>query len=260
MPLWLLHDVTINDVTARNERIYRILFTVDKNTDYSGLNGQNSLKLRHMDFVDFILHFDKHLQDFINAYGPLVYALLFVIIFCETGLVVTPFLPGDSLLFAAGAMAANEANHLSVMLIIMLLIIAALCGDNSNYFIGRFLAKKGEGAKLFGIFTIRKDYLDKTHAFYEKHGASTIIMARFVPIIRTFAPFVAGVGSMTYRRYITFCIAGALLWVSALTLAGYFFGSLPWVKNNFEKVVFGIILVSLLPVIYQYIRVRLGKN
>jgi len=157
-----------------------------------------------MELIDFILHFDKHLQDFINSYGILVYGLLFLIVFMETGLVVTPFLPGDSLLFAAGALAANEMNHLNVGLIIGLLIIAALCGDNSNYFIGRYLAKKGEGAKLFGIFTIRKDYLDKTHSFYEKHGARTIIIARFVPIVRTFAPFVAGVGSMTYKKYITY--------------------------------------------------------
>lgn len=213
-----------------------------------------------MELLDFILHFDKHLQDFINSYGTLVYGLLFLIVFMETGLVVTPFLPGDSLLFAAGALAANEANHLNVGLIIGLLIIAALCGDNSNYFIGRYLAKKGEGAKLFGIFTIRKDYLDKTHAFYEKHGARTIIIARFVPIVRTFAPFVAGVGSMTYKKYITYCIAGAILWVSSITLAGFFFGSLPWIKANFEKVVFAIILVSLLPVVFEVIKHKLAKK
>jgi membrane-associated protein len=213
-----------------------------------------------MELIDFILHFDKHLQDFINSYGILVYGLLFLIVFMETGLVVTPFLPGDSLLFAAGALAANEMNHLNVGLIIALLIIAALCGDNSNYFIGRYLAKKGEGAKLFGIFTIRKDYLDKTHSFYEKHGARTIIIARFVPIVRTFAPFVAGVGSMTYKKYITYCIGGAILWVSSITLAGYFFGSLPWIKANFEKVVFAIILVSLLPVVYEVIKHKLAKK
>jgi membrane-associated protein len=213
-----------------------------------------------MELIDFILHFDKHLQDFINSYGILVYGLLFLIVFMETGLVVTPFLPGDSLLFAAGALAANEMNHLNVGLIIGLLIIAALCGDNSNYFIGRYLAKKGEGAKLFGIFTIRKDYLDKTHSFYEKHGARTIIIARFVPIVRTFAPFVAGVGSMTYKKYITYCIAGAILWVTSITLAGYFFGSLPWIKANFEKVVFAIILVSLLPVVYEVIKHKLAKK
>jgi membrane-associated protein len=213
-----------------------------------------------MELIDFILHFDKHLQDFINAYGALVYGLLFLIVFMETGLVVTPFLPGDSLLFAAGALAANEANHLNVFLIIVLLIIAALCGDNSNYFIGKYLAKKGEGAKLFGIFTIRKDYLDKTHAFYEKHGARTIVIARFVPIVRTFAPFVAGIGNMEYKKYISYCIGGAILWVTSISLAGYFFGSLTWVKENFEKVVFGIILVSLLPVVFEVIKHKLGQK
>lgn len=207
-----------------------------------------------MELLDFILHFDKHLQDFINAYGLLVYGLLFLIVFMETGLVVTPFLPGDSLLFAAGALAANEANGLNIFIIIILLITAALCGDNSNYFIGKFLAKKGEGAKLFGIFTIRKDYLDKTHSFYEKHGARTIIIARFVPIVRTFAPFVAGVGNMTYKKYISYCIGGAILWVTSISLAGYFFGSLPWIQANFEKVVFGIILVSLIPVAIEFIK------
>jgi membrane-associated protein len=213
-----------------------------------------------MEYLDYILHFDKHLQVFINSYGTLVYGLLFLIVFMETGLVVTPFLPGDSLLFAAGALAANEANNLSIGVIIVLLIAAALCGDNSNYFIGKYLAKKGEGAKLFGIFTIRKDYLDKTHSFYEKHGARTIILARFVPIVRTFAPFVAGVGSMTYKKYITYCIAGAVLWVSSIALAGYFFGSLPWIKANFEKVVFGIILISLLPVGFEIIKHKFAKK
>ncbi|TAE86570.1 MAG: DedA family protein [Bacteroidetes bacterium] len=212
------------------------------------------------EIIDFILHINDHLQAFVQDYGALVYLLLFFIVFAETGLVVTPFLPGDSLLFAAGALAANEANNLNVALIIVLLICAALAGDNTNYFIGRFLAKKGEGAKLFGIFTIRKDYLDKTHTFYEKHGARTIILARFVPIVRTFAPFVAGVGNMTYRRYITYCIAGAIVWVTLLTLAGYMFGSHPWVKKNFELVVFGIILISLIPIALEFIKHKLGKK
>ncbi len=213
-----------------------------------------------MELIDFILHFDKHLQDFINAYGVLVYGLLFLIVFMETGLVVTPFLPGDSLLFAAGALAANPVNGLNIVLIIVLLILAALCGDNSNYFIGKFLAKKGEGAKLFGIFTIRKDYLDKTHQFYEKHGARTIIIARFVPIVRTFAPFVAGVGNMDYKKYISYCIGGAILWVTSISLAGYFFGSLPWIQANFEKVVFGIILVSLVPVAIEFVKHKRASN
>lgn len=212
------------------------------------------------EIIDFVLHINQHLQDFVQAYGALVYALLFLIVFAETGLVVTPFLPGDSLLFAAGALAANEVNNLNVFLIIILLIAAALAGDNTNYFIGRYLAKKGEGAKLFGLFTIRKDYLDKTHSFYEKHGARTIILARFVPIVRTFAPFVAGVGSMTYSKYITYCIAGAIVWVTMLTLAGYMFGNIEWVKKNFELVVFGIIGVSLLPILVEFIKHKLKTN
>jgi membrane-associated protein len=207
-----------------------------------------------MELIDFILHIDKHLETFISNYGALVYLLLFLIVFMETGFVVTPFLPGDSLLFAAGALAANEANNLNVFIIIPLLIVAALCGDNANYFIGRYLANKGEGAKLFGIFTIRKDYLDKTHAYYEKHGARTIIIARFIPIVRTFAPFVAGVGRMTYQKYITNCVAGALLWVISITTAGYFFGGFEVVKKNFELVVFGIIFLSLIPVFLEMIR------
>jgi len=212
------------------------------------------------EIIDFVLHINEHLQAFVAAYGTLVYALLFLIVFAETGLVVTPFLPGDSLLFAAGALAAIEANNLNVGLIIILLICAALLGDNTNYFIGKFLAKKGEGAKLFGIFTIRKDYLDKTHQFYEKHGARTIILARFVPIVRTFAPFVAGVGSMTYNRYITYCIAGAILWVTLLTMSGYFLASNEWVKKNFELVVFAIIGISLLPIIFEVVKHKLSKN
>lgn len=212
------------------------------------------------EIIDFVLHINQHLQAFVQDYGALVYLLLFLIVFAETGLVVTPFLPGDSLLFAAGALAANEVNNLNVFLIIILLIAAALAGDNTNYFIGKYLAKKGEGAKLFGIFTIRKDYLDKTHSFYEKHGARTIILARFVPIVRTFAPFVAGVGSMTYRKYITYCIAGAIVWVSMLTMAGYMFGNIDWVKNNFELVVFAIIGISLLPILVELIKHKLNKG
>lgn len=212
------------------------------------------------ELIDFILHINQHLQDFVQSYGGLVYLLLFLIVFAETGLVVTPFLPGDSLLFAAGALAANEANNLSVALIIVLLITAALLGDNTNYFIGRYLARKGEGAKLFGLFTIRKDYLDKTHVFYEKHGARTIILARFVPIVRTFAPFVAGVGSMTYRKYITYCIAGAIIWVSVLTLAGYWFGRNEFVQKHFELVVLGIVGISLIPIVVEFIKIKMGKK
>jgi membrane-associated protein len=200
------------------------------------------------------------LEAFVSNHGLWIYGLLFLIVFCETGLVVLPLLPGDSLLFTAGVLAGNASNNLDVFLIIIFLIFAALLGDNTNYFIGKFLAKKGEGAKLFGLFTIKKEYIQKTQEFYEKHGTVAIIIARFVPIVRTFAPFVAGVGSMNYSRYITYCVIGAILWVSSITLAGYFLGSNDWVQKNFEKVVFGIILVSVLPVIFQVIKHKLAKK
>ncbi len=200
------------------------------------------------------------LEEFVKVNGLWIYGLLFLIVFCETGLVVLPLLPGDSLLFTAGVLAGNANNNLDVSIIILLLIAAALLGDNTNYFIGKFLAKKGEGAKLFGIFTIKKEYIRKTEEFYEKHGTVAIIIARFVPIVRTFAPFVAGVGSMKYSKYITYCIIGAILWVTSITLAGYFLGSNPWVQKNFEKVVFGIIILSVLPVIFQVIKHRFAKK
>lgn len=200
------------------------------------------------------------LEAFVSDHGLWIYGLLFLIVFCETGLVVLPLLPGDSLLFTAGVLAGNVNNNLDVLVIIVLLIFAALLGDNTNYFIGKFLAKKGEGAKLFGIFTIKKEYIRKTEEFYEKHGSVAIIIARFVPIVRTFAPFVAGVGSMKYSKYITYCVIGAVLWVSSITLAGYFLGSNEWVQKNFEKVVFGIIIVSVLPVIFQVLKHRFAKK
>jgi membrane-associated protein len=199
------------------------------------------------------------LEQFVGNHGMWLYALLFLIVFCETGLVILPLLPGDSLLFTAGVLAGNADNNLNVFAIIILLIIAALLGDNTNYFIGRYLAKKGEGGKLFGIFTIKKEYLEKTESFYEKHGSKTIILARFVPIVRTFAPFVAGIGSMQYTRYISYCIMGAILWVGSITLAGYFLGSNEWIQHNFEKVVLGIVAASLLPVVFQFIKHKLAK-
>ncbi len=200
------------------------------------------------------------LETFVANHGIWIYGLLFLIVFCETGLVVLPLLPGDSLLFTAGLLAGNPANGLEVWLVIVLLILAALLGDNTNYMIGRFLAQKGEGAKLFGLFTIKKEYIRKTETFYEKHGSVAIIIARFVPIVRTFAPFVAGVGSMKYSRYITFCIVGALIWVCSITLAGYFLGNIPWVQHNFEKVVLGIVFVSVLPIIFQVIKHQFAKK
>ena len=200
------------------------------------------------------------LEQFVGNHGMWLYALLFLIVFCETGLVILPLLPGDSLLFTAGVLAGNADNNLNVLAIIILLIIAALLGDNTNYFIGRYLAKKGEGGKLFGIFTIKKEYLEKTESFYEKHGSKTIILARFVPIVRTFAPFVAGIGSMQYTRYISYCIMGAILWVGSITLAGYFLGSNEWIQHNFEKVVLGIVAASLLPVVFQFIKHKLANR
>lgn len=211
-------------------------------------------------FKELLTNTKGFLELFVQNHGTWIYGLLFLIVFCETGLVVLPLLPGDSLLFTAGVLAGNVNNNLDVGLIIVLLIIAALLGDNTNYFIGKFLAKKGEGAKLFGIFTIKKEYIDKTHSFYEKHGSFAIIVARFVPIVRTFAPFVAGVGSMKYSRYITFCIIGAILWVTVITLAGYFLGNIPWVQHNFEKIVLGIVLVSVLPVLFGVIKNILGSK
>ncbi len=211
-------------------------------------------------FKELLTNTKGFLELFVQNHGTWIYGLLFLIVFCETGLVLLPLLPGDSLLFTAGVLAGNVNNNLDVGLIIILLIIAALLGDNTNYFIGKFLAKKGEGAKLFGIFTIKKEYIDKTHSFYEKHGSFAIIVARFVPIVRTFAPFVAGVGSMKYSRYITFCIVGAILWVTVITLAGYFLGNIPWVQHNFEKIVLGIVLVSVLPVLFGVIKNLLGSK
>src|SRR6187549_1833029 len=211
-----------------------------------------------MELIDFILHVDKHLQDFIIQYGSFVYAILFIIIFVETGLIVMPFLPGDSLLFAAGMFAAQ--GSLNVTLLIPLLLIAAFCGDNTNYFVGRFLGHKALDIKLFGRNLVKKEHLDKTHAFYEKHGPKTVILARFVPIVRTFAPFVAGVGSMLYRTFIVYSLAGAVLWVVGITLAGYFLGNIDIVKNNFEKVVIGIVLISVMPIFIELIRGYLKKN
>jgi len=195
-------------------------------------------------FIDFIIHIDKHLADIVNQYQSWTYLILFVIIFCETGLVVTPFLPGDSLLFAAGAVAALPGNPLSVYSISLLLMAAAFIGDNTNYFIGKFFGHKVY-EKNFKL--IKREYLDKTHGFYEKHGGKTLIIARFMPIIRTFAPFVAGVGQMTYKRFLIFCVIGNIIWVNLFAFAGYFIGNSPIIKKNFSLVIFLIIFVSLIP-------------
>ena len=203
-------------------------------------------------FVDVFLHLDAHLATLITQFGSWTYVLLFGIIFAETGLVVTPFLPGDSLLFAAGALAA--ATHtLNPVLLIIVLTLAAIIGDSVNYSIGHYF-----GPRVFTekVPFLKKEHLDKTHAFYEKYGGKTIILARFIPIIRTFAPFVAGVGVMTYGKFILFNVVGALLWVPLFTLMGYFFGNLPFVQENFELVVIAIIVISVLPAVYEYFKAR----
>ena len=211
--------------------------------------------------VDFILHINKHLEDIISEYGTLTYLILFLIIFCETGLVITPFLPGDSLLFAAGALAANPANGLNVVLMMVILFAGAFLGDNVNYFVGKKLGLGILKWKIKGRQLVNQSYIDKTHEFYEKHGPKTIIMARFVPIVRTFAPFVAGIGEMAYMKYISFCIAGGILWVTGLTLLGYFFGNFEIVQKNFEFVILGIIFISVLPIVFGYIsEKRKGKK
>lgn len=208
-------------------------------------------------FIDFFLHLDKHLFDIVQQYGTLTYVILFLIVFTETGLVIMPLLPGDSLLFAAGAIAANDGTGLNVWLVILVLIIAALLGDNVNYFMGKKFG--GEIKKRERILFLKREYLEKTEAFYEKHGGSTVIMARFIPIVRTVAPFVAGAGSMNYSKYIGYCVLGAILWVPSLTLLGYFFGNMEIVKKNFELVIFAIIGFSVLPMIFQFFKSKMAR-
>lgn len=209
-----------------------------------------------MELVDFILHFDEHLANIINLFGGFTYLILFLIVFAETGLVITPFLPGDSLLFVVGTLAGS--GYLNIVIAYITLLAAAILGDTVNYWIGHRI-----GARVFSKDNSRlfnKAYLEKTRGFYEKHGGKTIILARFLPIIRTFAPFVAGVGRMHYGTFISFNIIGAFVWVTALMLAGYFFGGLPFIKNNFEYAVIGIILVSLIPVVVEYIQHKRGPK
>jgi membrane-associated protein len=209
------------------------------------------MELLHF-LVDFVLHLDKHLLELVAQYGAWTYLILFAIVFCETGLVVTPFLPGDSLLFAAGAFAATGAFDLWVLL--GLLSVAAILGDGVNYAIGRSLRHRlaDKGRLPF----VKPAHLEKTHAFYEKYGVKTIVIARFVPIVRTFAPFVAGVGEMSYKTFSLYNIVGGLLWVFLCTLGGYLFGNLPFVRENFSLVILGIIGVSLLPAVIEILRAR----
>jgi len=198
--------------------------------------------------LDIMLHAREHLEANIQAWGPWTYVLLFAIILCETGLVVTPFLPGDSLLFAAGALAAIYPESLSIAILLALLSIAAVIGDTLNYAIGRAI-----GPRAFSInrWFLKHEHLAQTQAFYERHGGKTIVLARFVPIVRTFAPFVAGVGKMNYPQFLYYNVVGGLAWVLICTLAGYFFGNVPIVKKNFELVVVGIVLISVLPVAWE---------
>lgn len=207
-----------------------------------------------MELIDFILHIDAHLAEFIRDYGYWIYAILFLIIFVETGVVVMPFLPGDSLLFAAGMLAAIPENNLSVFIIIGLLLIAAVSGDSLNYAIGKRFGMQVTKIKIFGKQFVQQEHIDKTHSFYEKYGSKTIVIARFVPIVRTLAPFVAGIGRMKYGTFITYNVIGAILWVVGVTLAGYFLGRIEWVANNFSKIVIGIILVSVLPIAFEVIK------
>ncbi|BCB97246.1 membrane protein [Dissulfurispira thermophila] len=203
-------------------------------------------------FIDIFLHLDKHLSMIIQNYGVLTYAILFLIIFCETGLVVTPFLPGDSLLFAAGTFAAIGA--LDIAILFVLLISAAMLGNTTNYWIGYFL-----GPRIFHKENVRflnKKHLERTHRFYEKYGGKTIIIARFVPIVRTFAPFVAGIGRMTYSKFISYDILGGTSWVSTCIFSGYFFGNIPIVKQNFSIVILAIILISIMPGLVEFLRHR----
>jgi len=199
--------------------------------------------------IDLFLHLDEHLANIINQYGTWTYAILFLIIFMETGFVVTPFLPGDSLLFAAGTFAA--LGSLNVWLLILLLIIAAIAGDTVNYWIGHYL-----GDRAYNIKWIKKEYLDRTHAFFEKHGGKTIFLARFVPIVRTFAPFVAGMGKMSYRYFFSYNVFGGIVWVMLFTLLGFFFGNIPFVKANFEFVIIAIILLSVMPAVWEAWKAR----
>lgn len=208
--------------------------------------------------LDFILHIDQHLIALTAQYGIWIYAILFLIVFCETGLVVTPFLPGDSLLFAAGAVASASAGTLNVHIIVAVLLAAAILGDASNFEIGKHFGEKLFSRPDSKIF--KPEYLAKTHAFYEKYGGKTIILARFVPIVRTFAPFVAGMGKMHYGHFLRYNIIGALAWVVSLTYLGYAFGNVPLVKNNFGVLVIGIVLVSVIPMAVELIRAQLNKD
>ncbi|MDR2764935.1 MAG: DedA family protein [Tannerella sp.] len=208
--------------------------------------------------IDFVVHIDVHLAELVQDYGAWIYGILFLIIFCETGLVVTPFLPGDSLLFVAGTLAALATNHINVHLMVLLLISAAVLGDACNYFIGKFFGEKlfrNPNSKIF-----KQAYLKKTHDFYKKHGGKTIIIARFVPIVRTFAPFVAGMGKMSYSHFFSFNVIGGIAWVALFMYSGYFFGNVDFVKHNLSLLIIVIIFVSILPGIIEVWRQKMKSR
>lgn len=213
-----------------------------------------------MELIDFILHIDQHLQVFLQDYGVWFYAILFLIIFVETGLVVMPFLPGDSLLFATGMLAAQFPESLNVWLVLILLFIAAVLGDTVNYSIGKQIGMRIINFKILGKQPVTIEHINKTHSFYEKYGSKTIVIARFVPIVRTLAPFVAGIGRMNYATFLTYNFVGGFIWVFGITLAGYFLGNIPLIKDNFSKVVLLIILVSVLPIIYSVIKEKISNK
>jgi membrane-associated protein len=206
-------------------------------------------------FVDLVLHLDRHLQWLVTNYGTWIYAILFLIIFCETGLVVTPFLPGDSLLFVAGTLAAGGGLYIHALFAV--LVLASFSGDNTNYWIGRTVGPrlfKREGSKL-----LNPAHLARTHEFYAVHGGKTVLIARFIPIIRTFAPFVAGIGKMEYPRFMVYSAGGSVLWIGSLTYAGYYFGNLPFIKNNLTAVILIIIGISLIPAVLEFLKARRAR-
>jgi len=206
--------------------------------------------------IDVLLHLDVHLLSWVAEYGVWIYAILFAIIFSETGFVVTPFLPGDSLLFVAGAIAA--AGEMNVYVLVVLLTVAAILGNTVNYAIGRWLGKTFFREK--GARWLNRKHLDKAHEFYERHGGKAVVISRFLPIVRTYVPFVAGMAQKTPREYTLYNVAGGVLWVGSLTFAGYFFGNIPWVKGNLTAIIIGIIVVSLLPLVYAFVKSKLDKK
>lgn len=215
--------------------------------------------------IDFVLHINDHLDGMVAEYGTMIYAILFLIIFVETGLIIMPFLPGDSLLFAAGAICARTADQadpaMNIVVLIALLFVAAVLGDNVNYAVGRFFGQKAVNLKIGKRQLVKQAYIDKTHTFFEKYGTKAIIMARFVPIVRTFTPFVAGVGKMDYRKkFLPFDVAGGFLWISSMSLAGYLLGTNAWVKAHFESVVIMIILISVLPMVIGFISHKMSTK